>query len=228
MWKALFGRKRREYDGYKPMRRGRDIGDVIAATLDGQWPGAFERVGDLTWSSGSVGHIRRIFQFQTMKGATLSAIWGVSCDFVPSASSKRLRWKRTAKTAHCDITIDPVDTAGFIHDRYSLFHNDDDAWIAKVAIASLKSAMLDWARLGTLPDLVSDFQTRSAKEAKRFGLDNYVQTELAWGLMLLALGERQQGEIRLASFCSRFGVLPNDPLLLKARDWAIRIAEVGA
>lgn len=172
---------RRSHDPHKPGRRVRDIGDVIATTLENRWPGHFERVHDLVWTSTPDSHIRRIFSFEAVKGARFSASWGVSMDFVPLLAHKGLRWKRTTKTAAPDLNIDPIDLAGSIPEWCSIYGNDEDRWIGKAARASLEAAKADWAKLSSLREIVECFETRSRMTFKRFSLENYLQTHIAWG-----------------------------------------------
>lgn len=207
---------RRSYDPVKPGRRGRDIGEVVAKTLEGRWPAGFQRVHDLTWVSESDNHIRRIFEFQAMKGVTFSACWGISIEFVPLTGRKGLAWKRTAKTAACDLTIDPIDVSGSIPDWCSFFHNDDDRRIQKVARVSLEAAKADWAKLNSLSEIVACFESRSQMTFERFSLENYTQTHLAWGLALIALGRAAEGQKHLEDYAERTGIAPDHPILAKA------------
>ncbi|MDQ6436530.1 hypothetical protein RB623_20970 [Mesorhizobium sp. LHD-90] len=68
------------------------------------------------------------------------------------------------------------------------------------------------------------FNERSKMTFRRFSLDNYVQTELAWGLVLIALGKHDQGQQRLAAFCENFAIAPDAAILLQARKQAASIA----
>lgn len=212
---------RRSYDPGKPARRGREIGDVIATALEGRWPAQFERVHDLIWTSESEKHIRRISEFQAMKGATFSACWGISIDFVPLTGRNGLVWKRTTKTAARDLTIDPIDISGSIPDWCSFFHNDDDLRIRKVARVSLEAAKADWAKLSSLHDIVACFESRSKMTFERFSLENYTQTHLAWGLALIALGRHDEGQRHLDAYLEQTNIAADDAILAKAR----RLAE---
>jgi hypothetical protein len=72
----------------------------------------FEPVGPRRWVSCVNPPIRRIFEFQALKGATYSARWGFSLDFVSALRGGRLRWKRSSKAAAFDLCIDPIDEPG--------------------------------------------------------------------------------------------------------------------
>lgn len=216
---------RRSYDPGKPARRGREIGDVVAAALEGRWPAQFERVHDLIWTSESENHIRRIFDFQPMKGVTFSACWGVSIDFVPLTGRKGLVWKRTTKTAARDLTIDPIDISGSIPVWCSFVHNDDDRRIQKVARVSLEAAKADWAKLSSLNNIVACFESRSKMTFERFSLENYTQTHLAWGLALIALGRHDEGQRHLNAYVEQTHIAPDSVILVKAKRLAEEMAQ---
>lgn len=65
------------------------LGDVIDPVMRSRL-GDFERVGELKWVSEPIHHVRRIVEFQTMKGAEYSGRWGYSIDFVPALAGKNL------------------------------------------------------------------------------------------------------------------------------------------
>ncbi|MFI0847213.1 hypothetical protein [Mesorhizobium sp. IMUNJ 23232] len=216
---------RRQYNMSKPARRGESIGDVIEIALEGQWPGDFQRNDGVLWVNAPTNHIRRLFRLHAMKGMTFSLCWGISVDFVPCLKSKGLSWKRTAKTARFDLCIDPIDMSGSIPRWCSFDNNEGDRRIGKVALAVHKAAKADWSKLNTLKDVADCFENRSKMDFQRFSLDNYVQTDIAWGLILIALGEREKGEHRLSAFCEKFEIAPDNVILAKARSLAISIAE---
>jgi hypothetical protein len=85
------------------------IDEIIGAELS---PLGFEQIRPRRWVATAQPPIRRIFEFQALKGATYSARWGLSLDFVPLWRADGLRWKRTAKTANFDLCIDPIDQYG--------------------------------------------------------------------------------------------------------------------
>jgi hypothetical protein len=218
---------RRSFDPNKPARKGRDVGDVVDATLIGRWPGPFQRVHDLVWVSEPKSHVRCVFEFQRMKGARFSACWGISIDFVPLTGRKGLVRKRTTKTAERDLTIDPIDLEGTIPVWCSFMHNEGDRRIQKVARASLEAAKADWATLSSLVDIVACFERRSKLTFQRFSLENYSQTHLAWGLVLVALGRSEEGERHLASYVEQIDIASDNLILLKAKRLAEAIAQTG-
>jgi hypothetical protein len=81
----------------------------------------------------------------------------------------------------------------------------------------------DISRTGCVLVYCSEFfHQRSNVQFRRFSLENYVQTHLAWGLCLLALGKRKEGEHHLEKYCAQFGVDRNDRVLRQAEKATMR------
>ena len=95
----------------------------------------------------------------------------------------------------------------------------------QVAGAVKERAWSDFRRVDTLCDLRDLFQMRAGMKSRRISLENYVQSDLAWGLLELAAGDVQAGEARLGAFCERFAVNPADPILTKATHEALQWRE---
>jgi hypothetical protein len=87
----------------------------------------------------------------------------------------------------------------------------------RVVAAASRKAREDYARAVSVRDIVAFFEERSKVKFLRFLLDHYVQTDIAWGLALIAVGRPEEGETHIAAYCERFGVDPDDPVLSKAR-----------
>lgn len=87
----------------------------------------------------------------------------------------------------------------------------------------MQSCSSPWLSASTINDLLDLFRRRSEMTFRRFGPDNYVQTDLAWGLLQLAAGETAEGSERLSQFCERFEIDPNTAILTKARTEALQI-----
>ena len=192
-------------------------------------PMGFELVRPRRWVSGTKDSIRRIFEFQALKGATYSARWGFSLDFVPIARNGHLRWKRTPKGAEFDLCIDPIDEFGDVPDWCSFMHfpgcvEVDTNQIIQVVEDTTGAAHRDFARVNSVGDLISMFRDRAQMTFRRFSLENYVQTHLAWGLGLVAIGLPAEGETHISLFCAQRGIDRNDPLLRKAETEAARYA----
>jgi hypothetical protein len=194
----------------------------IVADLQVAAPEGLQRVADRRWVSEPHDGIRRILEFQALKGAQYSARWGLSVDFVPNLQGARLSWKRTAKTAMFDLCIDPIDVEGHVPNWCALTADTRDGAMKKIVRAVREQASRDFARINTLHDLRELFQLRAAMRFRRFGPKNYVQTDLAWGLVEMATGDQEGGAKRIAAFCDRFGVPPETPILVKAKREALQ------
>ncbi|TIS88463.1 hypothetical protein [Mesorhizobium sp.] len=224
MFSSLIERFRRRPDLSRAPQRGKVLGDIAAGALEGTLAPDFQRVGDLFWVGSPTDHIRYLLKFQAMKGMTFSACWGVSIDFVPIFRGGSLRWKRTAKSADFDLCIDPIDSSGRIPSWCSFYSNDRAHRVERASLAALNAAQRDWSRITALKDVADSFERRSKIESRRFSLENYVQTDLAWGLALVAVGEADRGQRHLDAFCERFAVAPETTILAKARSEAAAVA----
>lgn len=201
------------------------LGDAIEAALraDPRFTD-FERVGPVRWATGSENHLCKLFEFAAMKGNRFSARWGWSVDFVPVLKGRRLAWKRTAAKAAFDLCIDPIDVSGNVPGWCSFAGADDGSYVAKVGKGAFDAAITDLDRVVTLRDLADEFAARSTMQFRRFSLENYVQTDLAWGLALVATGQDEAGQDRLDAFCENFDQPRDLPALKKAEDEARRMA----
>jgi hypothetical protein len=200
------------------------LDDALRAELS---PMGFDRVRPRRWVSGSKGLIRRLFEFEALKGARYSARWGFSLDFVPDLRTGHLRWKRTSKSAKFDLCINPIDPFAAPLDWCSLLHlpGYDEVSIKdinRVVADTTRAARVDFARVDSVGDLVAIFQERAQMTFRRFSLENYVQTHIAWGLGLVAIGKGEEGEAHIRLFCERNVIDRNDPLIRKAEAEAIR------
>jgi len=188
------------------------IDELVGAELS---PLGFKRTRPRRWVQTAQSPIRGIFEFQAIKGASYSARWGLSLDFVPLLRGDRLRWKRTANTARFDLCIDPIDEYGMLPDWCSFSHlaPPSEAKMAAVAKEATRAAKLDFGRANSIADVVAMFRERAAKRFRRFSLENYRQTHLVWGLSLIAVGEPSEGERHLELFCARFSIDRHDRMI---------------
>lgn len=194
-------------------------------------PLGFERIRPRYWVESRDLPIRRLFDFQPLKGARYSARWGFSLGFVPLCMNGRLRWKRTPKTARFDLCIDPIDSNGRVPDwcslsrsRYPANHYDWER-VLHVTTDGVMAARPDFDRVKSIKDILALFRERSAMKFRRFSLESYIQTHIAWGLSLIAIGEPEEGERHLQIFCTRFSIDRVDPILRQAEQEAMRAAQ---
>src|SRR4051812_45253094 len=69
----------------------------------------FSPISRRRWARPRLAWCCDVFELQALKGAAISARWGLSLAYVPHVQGGRLRWHRTLKSAILDLTIDPVD-----------------------------------------------------------------------------------------------------------------------
>lgn len=206
---------------------GARIDMILHAELS---PLGFERIRPRRWVDSTRPPIRRIFEFQPLKGDRYSARWGFSVDFVPTQRNGTIVWKRTAKTARFDLCIDPIDREGRVEwcsvSRFILpLKAYDWAKVTRAVLNGVKAARPDFARVASPRDIVDVFQERSEMKFRRFRLENYIQTHLAWGLCLVSLGRREAAEVHLRKYCEHFFVDRNDRILQAAERAAALIYE---
>lgn len=203
------------------------LGDIVAVVMADRLGPEFLRMSNLCWVANPENSVRRMLKYEALKGATYSGIWGVSIDFVPLLGNGRFRSKKTAKSAYFDLTIDPIDISGDVPSWCSFSLYDDAERVKTAAMDVLDAAKADWAKLVSLQDVADTFEIRSRMKFRRFSLHSYVQTDLAWGLAQIAIGERDAGERRLEAFCEAFGVDFHCRAITKAREVATAIAVSG-
>jgi hypothetical protein len=185
-------------------------------------PLGFERIRARRWVAGTHPPIRRIFEFQPLKGEQYSGRWGFSLDFVPILKNGKLRWKRTSRSATFDLCIDPIDTEGGPRDWCSLsrfiYPSKTYDWsrVWRTVKATTQAARTDFSRGNSIDKVASIFRERSTMRSRRFLLENYPQTHIAWGLCLIALGRLAEGETHLEKYCCQFSVDRHDRILDQA------------
>lgn len=192
------------------------LAEAVLTALDGAVPDGFTRVGDRRWVGELRGQIRTIVEFQALKGAQYSGRWGFGVDLVPLLRGSRLAWKKTVRTAAFDLTIDPIDDLGAVPHWCAIPVHMDAGSAQAVAQRVWHAAAQDFAAVTTIVDLLGLFHRRSSMTFRRFGLQHYAQTDLAWGLLRIATGELAEGDRQLGRFCARHDVRPDDPVLRKA------------
>lgn len=191
------------------------IDELVGAELS---PLGFTPIRPRRWVRTPRSGIRDIFEFQALKGGVYSARWGFSLDFVPLLHGDRLRWKRTAKTADFDLCIDPIDEYG-APPEWCSFCRSTSQHEGRMVLAvkeAARAAKLDFSRANSIGDVVAMFRQRAALRLRRFGLENYPQTHLAWGLSLVAVGDLTEGERHLELFCGRFSINRQNRMIRQA------------
>jgi hypothetical protein len=159
-----------------------------------------------------------------MKGATISGRWGVSVDLIPVLKSGKLLPKSTPRNLALDVTIDPVDASGIVQEWHAFPRSESDKKINDVAVAVFDKASQEWPEMLTFEGLAATMECRAKAKFSRFSPDYYIQTNLARGLVLIAIGKIDQGEEHLLKFCSDFGIAPSSKPLVTAKESALAIS----
>lgn len=188
----------------------------------------FEHVAPRKWVRGARAPIREIVDYQAYKGATYQPEWGVSLDFVPTPVGRRLKWKRTSKAALLDLRLNRIGTVPtdeFFASRIvrrprrealALFEQGA-ARASKLALTQLESIM-------SLEEVVRRFEQWASMMPCGLGAENFVQTDLAWGLSQLACGKRESGERLLDIACKKLELEATDRVLLLAKAAALELS----
>jgi hypothetical protein len=185
------------------------LSNVLASSAPGLIP-----IAPFRWLTEENAPVRGFYEFQRMKGGVYSVRWGFDLCFSPWLAGKTLRWKRTARQAKIDLPIDPIDESGRIEPWHSVEVDENDQEVlSKVVAGTWERAASDFARVKSLSNLTDLFERRAAMKFRRFSLANYITTDLCWGLALHGIGQTAAAGHKVAAFCGRFGVAPNDRIL---------------
>lgn len=147
-----------------------------------------------------------------MKGASYVPVWGISLDFVPHVSGKRIAWHRTEKSARMDLVYDPVDFDARWQERSSIGAlRGPDATLhdaRRVLPAAIRQA-IDWLDAGG--DVAAaleraEFLRSADRPGRRFAFESYVQQPLAYAFLLARNGSREEALKMLDAWISSHGL----------------------
>jgi hypothetical protein len=126
------------------------------------------------------------------------------------------------------LCIDPIDTGRDHRDWPQLSRSIWPAktydWdnVTRIVRNAAKTARPDFNCVSSIADIPTIFRERSTMKFTRFSLENYIQTHIAWGLCLIATGERDEGERHLQTYCTKFEIDRDDRILRQAEQEAVR------
>jgi len=173
-------------------------------------PLGFHGVPTRKWVREDKAPIREIFEVQALKGATYTAAWGFSLDFVPQYCKGKLHWKRTSTSCRGDLWIDPTDGPDELSARCMFLNLPGQREptlheIEHCTRQTVPRALDEFERIHGMADLERLFAERERLPSRRFNFDDFPQSRLAWGLLLIALGRHREGEEQLQRFCRQTG-----------------------
>lgn len=150
-----------------------------------------------SWIDGSHPPVRRLFEIQLLKGASMKANWGFSLDFVPHIAGGRIRWHRTDKTAMLDIVLDPKD----LH-RPSYIHGPER--LAEGLRILLPEATVraeeSWRKCASFHGMLDLIREIRDKHINCFRYQNYTQLPLAYAFLLARTGDLGTAETELDKY----------------------------
>ena len=150
-----------------------------------------------SWIDGSHFPVRRLFEIQLLKGASMKANWGFSLDFVPHISGGRVRWHRTDKTAMLDVVLDPKDlhTPSYIHGPARL-----EEGLQRLLPEATARARESWRRGATFHGMLELIRDIQDKHTNYFSYQNYIQLPLAYAFLLAKTGDSEAAKTELDKY----------------------------
>jgi hypothetical protein len=151
-------------------------------------PRGFEAVGGLKWVRGGDAPIRQVFQFSKWKDGKVHPVWGISLDFVPHITGKKVAWHRSNKSAKLDLCFDPQT------EKLNMSYINGARPIQKqhkyVIGAALQEANRFWEQSRSIDDLpkVIDLLKDFYETAGGLTFNSYTQHPLAVPFILKHLG----------------------------------------
>jgi hypothetical protein len=129
------------------------------------------------------------------------------------------------QSARFDLCIDPIDEPGHVPEWCSFTkalpsHKIDGAALQRATENSIEAAQRDFARGQSIGGIEQMFRERASMVFRRFSLENYTQTHLAWGLCLVALGQAVVAKRHLLQFCTTYDIDLDDRMLQAAIRYA--------
>ena len=171
-------------------------------------PLGFSEIGPRRWIDGSKPPVRRLFELQLRKGASLAACWGFSLDFVPHLSGSSFRWHRSDKTARLDLIVDPI---ALPHQPTFLYGAQRfEAELVWLLLEAIPAAELDWSRGATYSGMLDIIREIREHESNCLPWINYAQLPLAYMFLAAKVDNRVLAERELEDYLQREGLHPQE------------------
>jgi len=171
------------------------------------------------WVDGSQPPVRRMFELQLLKGASIGARWGFSLDYVPHISGGRVRWHRSDKTAMLDIIVDQRDLPqpSYIHGPAGLTEG-----LRQLLPEAIRRAEESWRKGSALQGMLGIIREIRDRRSNGLGYENYTQLPLAYAFLSAKIGDVQTALQELEEYVKRFDLDDDEAAKLKklAREYA--------
>jgi hypothetical protein len=170
-----------------------------------------------------------LFVIGSLKGGRYCPSWGFSSGFVPAFRGHTFQRQSTARKAITDLVIDPIDLTGAVPPQAFGFITGYDTRIPIKPIRTcaehfIPLALADFNRVDSTRSFCEFFLERSRLQYRRFLFHNYVQHQLAYGFVLIFMGQRDEGLKRIRRFCRDMDADFKNQILVEC----IRRTESGA
>jgi hypothetical protein len=192
--------------GYDEMSNER-IHSIISPIVECTFrENGWKAIRPLFWVRSTDAPIRQLFWFTKWKGAAIAPGWGLSLDFVPHVSARKIAWHRTPKSACSDIGVE-ADEIPEVRDQTSMYYTAGPVHIANhaegVVSAVAPIAEQFWDSFRTTDRLLEAVEY--SKALSRGGMR--AQLNLAEAFINGHFGDPEKGRISLESELSHWQIL---------------------
>jgi hypothetical protein len=166
----------------------------------------FVQIAPRRWVDGSAAPIRRVFEMQLLKGASMKALWGFSLDFVPHLSGGRVCWHRSNRSAKLDVYLELEDRicASFLYGTAGLGRD-----LERLVPVALERAQETWGRGSTFSgilDIVCEIRERAINS---FYIHFSWQLPLTFMFLSAKVGDLAAAQAELEAFARKYELAEN-------------------
>ena len=188
---------------------------IIASQLRKHLPQlGLQEAAPRRWIDGSKPPVRRLFLLELLKGASMTASWGFSLDFVPHISAGAVRWHRSDKTAMLDVIVNPKS----LLQPCSLYGTtvlEDE--LQKLMPSAAAAAAETWRRGATYEGMIAIIRDIRDQKSNCHGYYTYTQLPLAHAFLLAKTGALDAARSELDAYLAKhdFRLTEEAPAKLK-------------
>jgi hypothetical protein len=175
--------------------------EILAAHLRERLPAfGLTEITARRWVDGSQPPVKRMFELQLLKGASIGACWGFSLDYVPHISGGRVRWHRSDKTVMLDIIVDQRDLPqpSYIRGPAGLTEG-----LRQLLPEAIRRAGESWRKGSTLQGMLGIIREIPDRRSNCLGYENYTQMPLAYAFLSAKIGDVQTALQKLEEYVKR-------------------------